>query len=240
MTIKYIGGIHAVTLAIDNKTAKKILLIKGKNSKNINKLVALAEQKDIEIELVEYYQLDIILPNLKHQGVVALVDVLSNNSSWQDVITNIDKPFILLLDHLQDPHNLGACLRSAWAFGVNVVLLPKDRAAGITPVVEKVSCGASQSLAIFTVTNLKNEVRVMKEMGLLIVGADGKKGESLHQKRLNLPICLVMGNENTGISFGLQQLCDDLISIPINPDLDSLNVSVATGILLSEIIRQNS
>ena len=147
-------------------------------------------------------------------------------------------PFILILDHLEDPHNLGACLRSAQAAGVHAVLIPNSRAADLTPTVRKIACGAAEQLPIFRVPNLKREVEAMKKQGIWVVGGAGEGAQSLYSLDLTMPLALIVGNEGDGLRHGLRESCDYLAAIPMPGEMESLNVSVACGIMLFETVRQ--
>jgi 23S rRNA (guanosine2251-2'-O)-methyltransferase len=175
----------------------------------------------------------------RHQGVVARVEVKSLSHSLDEILDRVQgPPLLLLLDGVTDPHNLGACLRSADAAGVHAVILPKDRAAGITPVVHKVACGAVQTVPLFTVTNLARTLRLLKEAGIWLYGAAGDAGQDLYASDLQGPIALVLGSEGGGLRRLTRELCDYLVSIPMAGSVASLNVSVATGVLLFEARRQ--
>ena len=147
---------------------------------------------------------------------------------------------ILILDGVTDPHNLGACLRSADAAGVDFVVIPKDKNASVTPVVSKVACGAAESMPIVRVTNLARAMDVLKEQGVWIYGAAGEATESLYRLDCKSSIALVMGSEDKGLRHLTREQCDGLFSLPMLGTVSSLNVSVATGICLFEVVRQRS
>ena len=182
------------------------------------------------------------LPHVKHQGIAAQCRLLQKAQSWQEVTAGSENPLLLILDNIQDPHNLGACLRSALAFGVDCVLIPNNNSASINPTVHKVSCGASEILPIFQTSNLNREISLMKEQGIWIVGgAMGFCSQTLYRIDFaTLPLAVIVGNEATGIRPSLQEKCDFLAEIPMNSAMESLNVSVASAILLYEINRQRA
>ena len=151
-----------------------------------------------------------------------------------------EPPLLLLLDGVTDPHNLGACLRSADAFGANAVIVPKDRAAGLTSTVAKAASGALESIPLVSVTNLARTMRELKERGVWIVGADASGKESLFDADLTGPIAWALGAEGTGLRRLTRELCDRVVAIPLLGSVASLNVSVATGICLFETRRQRS
>jgi len=149
-----------------------------------------------------------------------------------------EPPFLLVLDQVQDPHNLGACLRSADAAGVHGVIAPRDNAVGLTPTVHKVASGAARTVPFFQVTNLARVLRTLKERGIWLVGAAGEAEQSIYQADLTGPLALVMGAEDTGLRRLTREECDFLVRIPMRGHVESLNVSVATGVVLFEALRQ--
>ncbi len=238
-TQHYIGGVHALTQIILQGSLQKLFVADNKHSKKVAALVALADQENISIEFVPLYHLDLLLPGIKHQGVVGECWLSKQGpENWQQAIAGVERPFLLILDGLQDPHNLGACLRSALAAGVHAVLIPKAKAAEITPVVDKVSCGASEVLPIFSVANLRREIQAMQQQGIWVVGGAGEQSTIFYELDLTLPLALVLGNEGDGLHYGIRQQCDHLAAIPMDPRMESLNVSVACGVMLFEVLRQ--
>lgn len=235
---QWIGGIHAVRQALTDRTIQRIEAVVGKQSKNLLALLEEARAQGIQIDGVEAYELDMRLPGVKHQGIAAACQLVGKAENWEAAIAGVEKPLVLVLDGIQDPHNLGACLRSAMAAGVDAVLIPNSRSADITPAVHKVSCGASEVLPIFKVANLKREIERMKEKGLWVVGGAGERAESLYDVALNVPLVIIVGNEGEGIRHGLKEACDYLVAIPMAEGMESLNVSVACGVMLFETRRQ--
>lgn len=238
MKTQWIGGIHAVRQALTDKRILRAEIVEGKKSKNLAVLLEDMLAQGIAIERVPLYGIDMRLPDVRHQGIAAECLVAEQAANWQAAIAGIEQPLILVLDGIQDPHNLGACLRSALAAGVDAVLLPNSRSADITPVVHKVSCGASEVLPIFRVANLKREVEAMKEKGLWVVGGAGEESVSLYSLDLRGGLVMIVGNEGEGIRFGLRECCDYLAAIPMAEGMESLNVSVACGVMLFEARRQ--
>lgn len=236
----FIGGINGVREALQQGQARELWLERGKASnQRLQQLKELAERNGIVVELREGHQLDLSLPGVKHQGALARCVATGNRPrSWEEAIRGRPNPLLLILDHLQDPHNLGACLRSAAAAGVDAVLLPQNRAAAINDTVRKVACGATEMLNIFTVTNLRREMAAMKEQGLWLVGAAGEAEEDIYDVPLAGPLALILGNEGDGLGAQLRRDCDYLARIPLDPAMESLNVSVACGICLFEVRRQ--
>lgn len=238
MSKQWIGGIHAVMQAIEQGSVKKIEVAERKHSKKLQSVIDYAKENQLPIEMVPLYALDMNLPGVKHQGIAALCTLSQRADNWQQAIQGKEKPLILILDGIQDPHNLGACLRSALAAGADAVLMPNSRSADITPVVHKVSCGASEVLPIFRVPNLKREIEQMKAQGIWIVGGAGEEAQVLYQVDLSIPLAIIVGNEGEGIRHGLREACDYLAAIPMSDEMESLNVSVACGIMLFEVRRQ--
>jgi 23S rRNA (guanosine2251-2'-O)-methyltransferase len=157
----------------------------------------------------------------------------------RDVLQDIQgKPLFLVLDHIQDPHNLGACLRSADAAGVRGVIVTKDQAVGLTPVVAKVAAGAAETVPLYRVTNLARSLGWMKDAGIWLAGAAGEAPKTCYETDFNRPLGIVLGAEGKGMRRLTRETCDFLVRIPMHGQVESLNVSVATGILLFEAVRQ--
>src|SRR4051812_28982229 len=174
----------------------------------------------------------------RHQGVVARVALKSLGESLDEVLEGVERPLVLVLDGVTDPHNLGACLRVANAAGAHAVIAPKDRSAGITPAVSKVASGAAEATPYLMVTNLAPPRRELKEREVWIVGADERAPQSLYEGDLPLAIAWVLGAEGEGMRRLTRENCDLLVRIPMNGDVDSLNVSVSAGICLFESVRR--
>jgi 23S rRNA (guanosine2251-2'-O)-methyltransferase len=184
-----------------------------------------------------------MVPDGRHQGVVAnaAAPKVYSESELEDLLESLpDSPFLLILDGVTDPHNLGACLRSADAAGVHAIIAPKDRAASLTPVAIKVSSGAAQTVPFVQVTNLARCLRDLKERGIWLVGLDGHAEETLFDRDLKGPLAIVMGAEGQGLRRLSKEHCDFLVKIPMVGSVESLNVSVATGICLFEALRQRN
>jgi 23S rRNA (guanosine2251-2'-O)-methyltransferase len=177
-----------------------------------------------------------------HQGAVAAVRPLK---AWDEhdllaAISEIDRPLLLVLDGVTDPHNLGACLRTADAAGAHAVVIPKDRAASVDGVVRKVAAGAAEFIPVATVTNLARALDMLKERGVWVAGTDGEAPESLYGADLDRPLALVLGAEGDGMRRLTRERCDFLVRIPMAGNVESLNVSVAAGIALFEVGRQRA
>lgn len=242
-TPEYVYGFHAVAALLATRPAavRTLALVDGAD-RRLAGLLARATAAGIPVERVARHELDRLLPDRNHQGVVATVQGGScemDEKMLPEFLAALDAPALLLiLDGVQDPHNLGACLRTADAAGVHAVILPKDRAVGITPVVHKVACGAVQSMPVFTVTNLARVVRTLRDAGIWIYGTSDRAAQGLYETDLRGPIALVLGGEGRGMRRLTRELCDFQVAIPMAGTVASLNVSVAAGVLLFEAVRQ--
>jgi 23S rRNA (guanosine2251-2'-O)-methyltransferase len=174
----------------------------------------------------------------RHQGVVARVEMKNLAQDLDDVLDKIEKPFLLVLDGVTDPHNLGACLRVANAAGADAVIAPKDRAAGITPTVSKVASGAAEATPYLMVTNLARTLAEIKERNIWVVGTDERAEKTLYETDLPDSIAWVLGAEGEGMRRLTRESCDILVRIPMKGEVESLNVSVAAGVVLFETARR--
>lgn len=238
-----IMGVQAVAAAIRNNPTSIRLVSVTKDSANqrVADLVMLARDSGVEVREERREWLDQVTANARHQDIIAQLHSQQTNSEAELVpfLQALDEdPLILVLDGVQDPHNLGACLRTAEAAGCHAVVFPKDRAAGVTAVVRKTSAGASEIIPLFQVTNLARSLRLMKEAGIWLAGTSDRAEASIYQRDLRGPLALVMGGEGRGLRRLTGELCDYLVRIPMAGAIESLNVSVATGVCLYEIQRQ--
>jgi 23S rRNA (guanosine2251-2'-O)-methyltransferase len=238
-------GLHPVESLISThpEQVRQITVAAGRHDRRLAGLIASAESRGIEVRRLPGAELDRLLPGVRHQGVIATLAPQSHDGfSEQDLPAFLaglaGPPFLLVLDGVQDPHNLGACLRTADAAGVQAVIVPRDRAAGVTPVVRKVACGAAETVPVFTVTNLARTLRALKEAGVWIYGASDDADRTLYDTDLRGPLALVLGGEGKGLRRLTRELCDYLVAIPMAGRVESLNVSVAAGVLLFEARRQ--
>lgn len=199
-------------------------------------IIDLLKMKKIDIKWVDKYQLDKMVNGL-HQGII--LNVLDFETVSLDNILNNDSryPLIVMLDHLEDPHNFGAIIRSCEALGVDGIIIPNDRSVDINGTVIKTSAGAIQYMKIAKVSNLVNTIKVLKDKGYWIIGTD-MNGTSYNDMKYDMPICLVIGNEGKGMSRLVKESCDYVVSIDMVGKTNSLNASVATGIMMAKI--QNS
>jgi len=245
MIDQYVFGVHAVTALLANKLrpTKLIYINEERIDKRIQDLINLAESQKISIEKLSTQKMNQQFAEYTHQGIVAVAGKLQEYCQ-ADLIRLLElckKPsLILVLDGVTDPHNLGACLRSADATGVDFVIIPKDKNASVTPVVSKVACGALESIPLVRVTNLARAMETLKAEGVWIYGAAGEANTSLYDLDCKGSIAIVMGAEDKGLRHLTRELCDGLFSLPMNGSVTSLNVSVATGVCLYEVIRQRA
>lgn len=245
MNENYVYGVHAVSalLAQRRRPIKMLFLSQDRIDKRIQELLNQAEQQGVPIQRLSAQKMNQQFADVVHQGIVAIASPLPEylETDLDNLLSSSKQPcLILILDGVTDPHNLGACLRSADAAGVDFVVIPKDKNASITPVVSKVACGAAESLPVIRVTNLARVIEHLKQQGVWIYGAAGEASTSLYQLECNTSIALVMGAEDKGIRRLTRDLCDGLFSLPMFGTVSSLNVSVATGISLYEVIRQRN
>lgn len=237
-----IYGIHAARHALEMspQTVLEIWIQEDKiKSSTINQLINAAP--GISIQNVSRHTLDKLSQYGRHQGIVIRkrIDKSVKQDLEQLLKTAVSSmQMFLVLDGIQDPHNLGACLRTADAAGVCAVILPKDRAVGINATVKKVASGAAENLPVFEVTNLSRTLRQMQSAGIWIIGTTDTADKDLYQVDLKRPLALVMGNEGTGLRQNTLNHCDILVRIPMAGVVESLNVSVASGICLFEALRQ--
>jgi len=241
-----IYGLHAVQAYLDRHPEEvlEVFLLKGRDDERLNKVVQALRPLGLTLQWRERTQLDDLAGDTHHQGVVARVREQAPGDE-NDLVTFLEgleaPPFLLLLDNVTDPHNLGACLRSADAAGVHAVITPRDKSASITPVVRKVACGAADTLPFFQVTNLARTMEMLKDRGIWLMGtALEEEAKSLYSISLTGPLGVVMGAEGSGMRRLTRELCDVLIYIPMAGSVESLNVSVATGVTLFEAMRQRT
>jgi len=236
-------GIHAVASALKSAPGdvEWLRMLDDAHNKRLAEIESLARKAGIEIVRTRAPELDSLSGQQRHQGVVAGFrgSNLAPESRLQAILDAItDIPLVLVLDGIQDPHNLGACLRTAEAAGVHLVVICKDRSAGITPVVRRAASGAAETLTIMQATNLARVLRTLKKHGIWLTGTSDEASDSLYASDLRGPMALVMGSEGSGLRRLTSELCDYLVRIPMAGQVESLNVSVATGVCLYEINRQ--
>jgi 23S rRNA (guanosine2251-2'-O)-methyltransferase len=241
--MRFIYGIHSVTALLTQKpqTAGELLVLQGQQNPRLTAILALAEKNGLTIKYVPRKLLDELTQSGIHQGVaVQTVDLAHyTEANLFDLLSSCNvPPLLLILDGVQDPHNLGACLRSANAAGADAVIIPKDKSAGLTPIAYKAASGAAECTPLISVTNLARVIGDLKQFGIWIYGASDKASDNLYQADLSLPIAWVLGSEGKGMRRLTLENCDQLFKIPMQGTVSSLNVSAATAVCLFETVRQ--
>lgn len=241
MNDNIIIGRNAVMEALKSeRTVDKLLVLNGALEGSIKKIVSLAKDAGIVIQHVNKEKLDSLSEGKKHQGVIAFIASYSYATVW-DILNKAkekgEEPFVIVLDNIVDPHNLGAIIRTANIVGAHGVIIPKRRAVGLTAIVAKTSAGAIEHTPVAKVSNLARTIEELKKEGLWAVCAD-MEGDIMYDIQLSGPICLVVGSEGEGVSRLVKEKCDFVAKIPMKGDINSLNASVAAGVLMYEILRQ--
>ncbi len=236
-------GLHSVQAALDYSPKKihKAWVDNGRQDKRLGLAVDDLLALGIEPEKVDRKRLDRLADGSNHQGIVIEVEMPGelSESDLKTAVENLSETALfLVLDNVQDPHNLGACLRTADATGVQGVIITKDNATGITPTVCKVASGAAETVPVYQVTNLSRTLRWLKGEGLWIMGAAGETAQTVYKTDFTVPMALVVGAEGKGLRRLTKEQCDVMVSVPMLGQVDSLNLSVATGVLLYEAVRQ--
>ena len=243
MNADLVFGIHAVEAFLQRapQDVLELFVMKDRDDKRMQPIIQLARQNGVSVQFCNRKTLDDMVSG-QHQGVVAKARLQSsgNEADLAAIVEQQAKPFILILDGVTDPHNLGAILRSADAAGVHAVVAPKDRSVKLTSVVRKVACGAAESVPFITVTNLARTLRELQDAGVWIVGTAGETETLVYDADLKGPLALVLGAEGEGLRRLTRETCDSLVKIPMFGTVSSLNVSVAAGICLFEAVRQRS
>ncbi|WP_372880688.1 23S rRNA (guanosine(2251)-2'-O)-methyltransferase RlmB [Psychromonas sp.] len=238
-----IYGMHAVDALLERQPERviEVYALKGRDDERLNDVLNKAREWGVSVQFMQRKALDDKSEGEQHQGIIARIKaakVLTDND-LEPILNELDvPPFLLILDGVTDPHNLGACLRSAEAAGVHAVIIPKDNSASLTPVVRKVACGAAESIPLIHVTNLARAMRDLQDKGIWIYGTAGEAEQSIYDCTLQGGIALAMGAEGKGLRRLTREHCDQLIKLPMAGAVSSLNVSVATGICLFEVVRQ--
>lgn len=239
----FIYGFHAVTSRLRQRAegVHEIFIDAERRDMRVKDLVQLAETHAVRIVQANAKRLDGMTGGTKHQGVAARVDDLRLSHSLDDILDALtEPPLLLVLDGITDPHNLGACMRTADAAGVHAVIAPKDRAVGLNATVTKVASGAAETMPYITVTNLARTLRELKERDIWVIGTAEDASTSLYAPGLGRGLALVLGAEGEGMRRLTRETCDELRAIPMAGSIESLNVSVAAGVCLFEARRQRA
>ncbi|MDW8468035.1 MAG: 23S rRNA (guanosine(2251)-2'-O)-methyltransferase RlmB [Burkholderiales bacterium] len=239
---RVVFGFHAVlaSLRAEPDAVLEIYLDEARRDARARELAAAAERAGVRLLRVPARRLDGFYGGGRHQGVVARVAAQRAGDRLEALLAGIERPLLLVLDGVTDPHNLGACLRVANAAGAHAVIAPRDRAAGITPAVSRVASGAAERTPYFMVTNLARTLGELKERGVWVVGADERAAVSLHVAELPDSIAWVLGAEGEGMRRLTREACDLLVRIPTQGAVTSLNVSVAAALCLYESVRRRA
>ena len=231
----YVYGKNVIKALIDNnKKIKKVYLSDNFNDSN---LLDSINNLNVEIKTLPKQELDKIEKG-NHQGIIALTDDYKYVSENEMLSNMSENPFVVILDHLEDPHNFGAIIRTCEAAGVEYIIIPKDRSVGVTSTVVKTSVGAIYNVNIVMVTNLTNTIKKLKEKGLWIVGTDMVNSTLYDEIDYKVPIGIIIGNEGSGMKSLVGKNCDFIARIPMIGKVNSLNASVAAGIMIYEVLRQ--
>ncbi len=238
-------GLHAVRTLLQQhaQRASKLILQKGREDARVSEIAQLARAASVKIEYRDGGELDRLASGDRHQGACLQIRpaAVLGEGALDELLDRLTvPPLLLVLDGVQDPHNLGACLRTADAAGAHAVIVPRDRAAGLSPVVRKVASGAAETMPLIQVVNLARTLRWLKERSVWLIGTDDQAPKSLYETDLQGPMALVLGAEGPGLRRLTRESCDALVSIPMLGTVESLNVSVATGVVLYEAVRQRS
>lgn len=244
MSLQMLAGFHAVQARIRHaaETIKELYVENARRDKRMQNFILQAERAGLRLVFVEKQRLDAMAKGVRHQGLIAMATEAKLALDLNDLLDGLEdsgvKPLLLILDSVTDPHNLGACLRTADAAGAHAVIAPKDRAVGINPTVRRVACGAAETLPYITVTNLARTMRQLRDRDIWLVGTDDQAESTIHQVDGLRGMAWVMGAEGEGMRRLTRETCDELVSIPMLGAVESLNVSVASAVCLYESLRQ--
>ena len=237
------GRNSVLELLESEKDINKIFVTRGEKQGSINKIIGRAKGKGIVLVEVDKSKLDEMSQTGNHQGVIAIVppfEYCEVEDILEEAKAKNEQPFILILDGIEDPHNLGAIIRTAETAGVHGIIIPKRRAASVNSTVNKVSAGAVEHMKIARVNNINDTMQFLKDSGLWIIGTDGAAENYYYEQDLTGPIALVIGSEGNGMNRLVSENCDILVKIPMHGKITSLNASVSAGIVTYEIVKQRS
>ena len=242
MTEHWVLGLHAVAALMKHPKRRihSVYMTETRQDQKMQALIETLRTGSIPIKLLSSAEMNAKFPDMVHQGIVAVSDPLPlyQEQDIASIINDSPLPLILILDGVTDPHNLGACLRSADGAGVDCVIIPKDKSASLGPVVSKVASGAAETIPLIRVTNLARCIESLKQLGIWVYGAAGEASESIYQLDALRPLAIVLGAEGEGLRRLTRERCDGLFAIPMHGSVPSLNVSVAAGVSLFEMKRQ--
>ena len=239
-------GIHSISAIIEREPERliEIYALKGRQDDRVSPLINQAYSLGVSVQFMSRKALDDKSKGEQHQGIMARVKAAKQKDEYDLAHLLKEKeqagkaPFLLVLDGVTDPHNLGAVIRTADAAGVDGVIVPKDKSAKLNPTARKVACGAAEVVPLFVVTNLARSLTALRDAGVWVIGTAGEAEQELYQVKFDGPLALVMGAEGSGMRRLTRENCDQLVKIPMAGSVSSLNVSVATGVILFEAVRQ--
>lgn len=243
-SLQVLAGFHAVVARLRHAPAsiKEIYVEASRRDKRMQTFIQQAQAANVKVLPVAAERLDGLSKGTRHQGVVALAEEHQLAVDIDELLDDLEAagkvPFFLVLDGVTDPHNLGACLRTADAAGVHAVIAPKDRAVGLNTTVQRVACGAADTVPYLMVTNLARTLRQLKDRDVWVVGTDDQASGNLYTVDARRPMAWVMGAEGEGMRRLTRETCDELVTIPMQGSVESLNVSVASAVCLYETVRQ--
>ena len=241
---EWLYGLHAMQAVLENEPERvlEVMVLKGRDDDRLKQVINQARRFGISVQFCQRKVLDDKVKGEQHQGVVARAKParVMDEADLDAILERSDEPFILVLDGVTDPHNIGACLRTADAAGVQALVVPKDKSAGLTATARKVACGAAESVPLIQVTNLSRTLKQLQDKGVWVIGTAGEAEQLIYDVKLTGPTALVMGAEGKGMRRLTRENCDELVKLPMAGAVSSLNVSVATGVCLYEIVRQRS
>lgn len=239
---EWLYGIHAMEAVISREPERliELFVLKGRDDDRLTNIINQARRFGVSIQFCNRKVLDDKVQGEQHQGVVARAKPGKqyDEKDLADIVAEQDNPFLLVLDGVTDPHNLGACLRTADAAGVHALVVPKDKSAKLTATARKVACGAAEVIPLVQVTNLARTLKDLQQSGVWVVGTAGEAQQLIYDCKMTGPMALVMGAEGKGMRRLTREHCDELVKLPMAGSVSSLNVSVATGVCLYEIVRQ--
>lgn len=235
-----IYGIHAVEAAIRNQPENilQIFVQQGRNDNRIKIILDLAKNSGVSLQAISNDKLKEKCPKARHQGVAAEIRCNNSNAVTLDDVLEKESVLLLVLDEVQDPHNIGACLRTADAVGVDAVIVSKNRSPALTPVMRNVASGAAETVPYIMVSNLARALDKIKSSNVWVMGTSGDAEQTIYDTNATQRLALVMGSEGKGMRRLTREACDELISIPMQGSVESLNISVATAVCLYEVRRQ--
>jgi len=239
---EWLYGLHAMQAVIENEPERliEVWVLKGRDDERLINIVNQARRFGVSVQFCNRKVLDDKVKGEQHQGIVARAKPAKtlDESDLDRLLDTTPVPLLLVLDGVTDPHNIGACLRTADAAGAHALIVPKDKSGGLTGTARKVACGAAEVVPFIQVTNLSRTLKQLQDKGVWVIGTAGEAEQLIYDCKLSGPMALVMGAEGKGMRRLTRETCDELVKLPMAGSVSSLNVSVATGVCLYEIVRQ--